>query len=107
MQKENARAFLRKMLGPAAEFRDGQWEAIDLAANRDFAGYAVNWLLDRPQLLEGRALPIGHTDRKSKTDTTVLLRRIQAPLSTRARKSCLTGICGRNATPYIDFHNPI
>ena len=26
---------------------------IDSAANRDFAGYAVNWLLDRPQLLEG------------------------------------------------------
>lgn len=26
---------------------------IDSAANRDFAGYAVNWLLDRPHLLEG------------------------------------------------------
>lgn len=26
---------------------------IDSAANRDFAGYAVNWLLDRSQLLEG------------------------------------------------------
>jgi hypothetical protein len=26
---------------------------IDSAANRDFARYAVNWLLDRPQLLEG------------------------------------------------------
>lgn len=25
---------------------------IDSAANRDFAGYAVNWLLDRPQLLK-------------------------------------------------------
>lgn len=26
---------------------------IDSAANRDFAGYAMNWLLDRTQLLEG------------------------------------------------------
>lgn len=26
---------------------------IDSAANRDFAGYAINWLLDRTQLLEG------------------------------------------------------
>ena len=26
---------------------------IDSAANRDFAGFAVNWLLDRPQLVEG------------------------------------------------------
>ncbi|HEY1788603.1 MAG TPA: Gldg family protein [Verrucomicrobiae bacterium] len=26
---------------------------IECAANRDFAGYAVNWLLDRPLLLEG------------------------------------------------------
>src|SRR5947209_16988545 len=34
MQKENARALLRQMLGPAAEFRDGQWEAIDAAANQ-------------------------------------------------------------------------
>src|SRR5258708_183306 len=34
MQRENARALLQQMLGPAAEFRDGQWEAIDLAANR-------------------------------------------------------------------------
>src|SRR5437879_1035852 len=34
MQKADALAFLRQMLGPAAEFRDGQWEAIDLAANR-------------------------------------------------------------------------
>ena len=25
---------------------------IDSAANRDFATYAVNWLLDRPQLLK-------------------------------------------------------
>ena len=34
MQKENALALLRQMLGPTAEFRDGQWEAIDLAANQ-------------------------------------------------------------------------
>ena len=34
MQKENALALLRQMLGPAAEFREGQWEAINLAANR-------------------------------------------------------------------------
>jgi len=34
MQQENVRVLLRKMLGPAAEFRDGQWEAIDAAANR-------------------------------------------------------------------------
>jgi hypothetical protein len=26
---------------------------IESAGNRDFAGYAVNWLLDRPQLLKG------------------------------------------------------
>ena len=26
---------------------------IDGGANRDFAGYAVNWLLDRPTLLKG------------------------------------------------------
>ena len=26
---------------------------IEGGANRDFLGYAVNWLLDRPQLLEG------------------------------------------------------
>ena len=34
MQKERALALLRQMLGPMAEFRDGQWDAIDLAANR-------------------------------------------------------------------------
>ncbi len=34
MQRENARAFLQQMLGPGTEFRDGQWEAIDLAANQ-------------------------------------------------------------------------
>src|SRR6266581_743725 len=34
MQKERARALLKQMLGPEAEFRDGQWEAIDRVANR-------------------------------------------------------------------------
>jgi ATP-dependent DNA helicase RecQ len=34
MHKETAHALLQQMLGPAAEFRDGQWEAIDLAANQ-------------------------------------------------------------------------
>src|SRR5437867_575191 len=34
MQKENAQALLQQMLGPEADFRDGQWDAIDLAANR-------------------------------------------------------------------------
>lgn len=34
MERDQARALLQRMLGPGAEFRDGQWEAIDLAANR-------------------------------------------------------------------------
>jgi len=34
MDRETARALLRRMLRPEAEFRDGQWEAIDLVANR-------------------------------------------------------------------------
>jgi len=34
MGKETTLALLRQMLGPAAQFRDGQWEAIDLAANQ-------------------------------------------------------------------------
>src|SRR5215472_13565063 len=34
MQMESASALLKQMLGPAAQFRDGQWEAIDLAANQ-------------------------------------------------------------------------
>src|SRR5690349_15456601 len=33
MHREKASALLQRMLGPSAEFRDGQWEAIDLAAN--------------------------------------------------------------------------
>ena len=28
-------------------------QMIDSAANRDFANYALNWLLDRPQMMEG------------------------------------------------------
>src|SRR6185369_5377857 len=31
--KQAARTLLQQMLGPDAEFREGQWEAIDLAAN--------------------------------------------------------------------------
>src|SRR5204862_4642946 len=34
MQREKARALLKQMLGPDAEFRPGQWEAVDLAANQ-------------------------------------------------------------------------
>src|SRR3954451_8288039 len=34
MHRENAQALLHQMLGPAAQFREGQWEAIDLAANQ-------------------------------------------------------------------------
>ncbi|HEY5914725.1 MAG TPA: RecQ family ATP-dependent DNA helicase [Verrucomicrobiae bacterium] len=34
MEKTQAHVLLKQMLGPGAEFRDGQWEAIDLAANR-------------------------------------------------------------------------
>src|SRR5881227_4493782 len=34
MQKDSARVLLRRMLGNEADFRDGQWEAIDLAANQ-------------------------------------------------------------------------
>src|SRR6266705_2026574 len=34
MQNHEARALLQQMLGPETEFRDGQWEAIDLAANQ-------------------------------------------------------------------------
>lgn len=34
MQKETALVLLRQMLGSSAQFRDGQWEAIDLAAIR-------------------------------------------------------------------------
>src|SRR6185295_6101751 len=34
MHPEKATALLQRMLGPKAEFREGQWEAIDLAANQ-------------------------------------------------------------------------
>src|SRR3954469_3758504 len=34
MHREKARALLQQMLGPKAEFREGQWEAIDLAAHQ-------------------------------------------------------------------------
>jgi len=34
MQKETALTFLRWMLNSNAEFCEGQWEAIDAAANR-------------------------------------------------------------------------
>jgi ATP-dependent DNA helicase RecQ len=33
-ERETALVLLRQMLGPKAEFRDGQWEAIDLVANQ-------------------------------------------------------------------------
>jgi len=34
MHHPQARALLKEMLGPAADFRDGQWEAIDQIANQ-------------------------------------------------------------------------
>src|SRR6266436_3235180 len=34
MQEETGLSLLRQMLGQRAEFREGQWEAIDAAANR-------------------------------------------------------------------------
>jgi ATP-dependent DNA helicase RecQ len=34
MQRETTLALLQQMLGPDARFREGQWEAIDLAANQ-------------------------------------------------------------------------
>lgn len=43
MQKETTLALLQQMLGPGAQFRDGQWEAIDLAAN------LADWLRDHAQ----------------------------------------------------------
>ena len=33
MWKETTPALLQRMLGPAAQLREGQWEAIDLADN--------------------------------------------------------------------------
>lgn len=34
MDQSRASTLLQQMLGPGAEFRDGQWEAIDHVANR-------------------------------------------------------------------------
>jgi ATP-dependent DNA helicase RecQ len=34
MERQQAQALLQQMLGAGADFRDGQWEAIDLTANR-------------------------------------------------------------------------
>ena len=34
MNQADATSLLRQMLGPAAEFREGQWEAVDLVANQ-------------------------------------------------------------------------
>ncbi|NQU09970.1 hypothetical protein HQ590_04205 [bacterium] len=34
MERAGAEGFLQQMLGPTATFRDGQWEAIDAAANQ-------------------------------------------------------------------------
>ena len=34
MNQSEAESLLRQMLGPAAQFRDGQWEAIDAVANQ-------------------------------------------------------------------------
>jgi ATP-dependent DNA helicase RecQ len=33
-QRETTLGLMRQMLGPATEFREGQWEAIDLVANQ-------------------------------------------------------------------------
>ena len=34
VDRESALLLLRQMLGPKAEFREGQWDAIDLVANQ-------------------------------------------------------------------------
>ncbi len=47
----NPRGITRMIVAGDSFFLDNQW--IEAAANRDFAGYAVNWLLDRTVLLEG------------------------------------------------------
>jgi hypothetical protein len=47
----NSRGATRMIVAGDSFFLDNQW--IVAAANRDFAGYAVNWLLDRTMLLEG------------------------------------------------------
>ena len=45
------RGATRMIVAGDSDFLDNQM--IEAAANRDFAGYAVNWLLDRTVLLEG------------------------------------------------------
>ncbi len=47
----NPRGTTRMIVVGDSFFLDNQM--IESAANRDFAGYAVNWLLDRTVLLEG------------------------------------------------------
>ncbi|HTA95441.1 MAG TPA: Gldg family protein, partial [Verrucomicrobiae bacterium] len=47
----NARGTMRMIVAGDSFFLDNQ--LADIAANRDFLGYAVNWLLDRTVLLEG------------------------------------------------------
>jgi hypothetical protein len=47
----STRGITRMVVAGDSTFLDNQM--IESGANRDFAGYAVNWLLDRPQLLEG------------------------------------------------------
>ncbi|HEX3628143.1 MAG TPA: Gldg family protein [Verrucomicrobiae bacterium] len=47
----NAAGNMRMVVIGDSMFLDNKF--IEQAANRDFAGYAVNWLLDRPALLEG------------------------------------------------------
>jgi hypothetical protein len=47
----NPRGTTRMIVAGDSFFLDNQM--IESAANRDFAGYAVNWLLDRTVLVEG------------------------------------------------------
>ena len=47
----NPRGTTRMIVAGDSFFLDNQM--IESAANRDFAGYAVNWLLDRTVLLNG------------------------------------------------------
>ncbi|HEV2320234.1 MAG TPA: GldG family protein [Verrucomicrobiae bacterium] len=47
----NSMASLRMIVAGDSMFLNNKF--IEAGANRDFAGYAVNWLLDRPMLLNG------------------------------------------------------
>jgi len=47
----NTRGTTRMVVAGDSNFLDNQM--IEAGANRDFAGYAANWLLDRTVLLEG------------------------------------------------------